>query len=105
ELVRVAENDREDVIKVVRDTAGQRAETFHFLRLDQLLLETLSLGVVEKINVEIGKIALREISNKTRDDINRVAVALPHFQFVPIDHPVVTNHYEQLDAVLPAAQE
>ena len=70
-----------------------------------MLLEALSFGIVEKVNVEIGQVAIREVTNEPRHDIDRVAVALPHFQFVPIDHPVLTHHFEQLGAVLPVAQE
>jgi len=44
--------------------------------------------------VEIGQIAIREISNEPRHDIYRVAVALPHFQFVPIDQFPLTHHFE-----------
>ena len=42
--VRVSADDREQVVEVVRDAAGQPSDRFHFLRLAELLLETLPLG-------------------------------------------------------------
>src|SRR3954451_18131597 len=54
ELAGVAQNDGEDVVKIMRDTAGERAEAFHLLRLDELLFEPLPMRVVKEISLEMG---------------------------------------------------
>ena len=40
----VAEDGRQQVVEIVRDTAGEPANGFHLLRLEQLLLETFQIG-------------------------------------------------------------
>ncbi len=37
---------RQQVVEIVRDTAGEAADGFHLLRLEQLLLETFQIGSV-----------------------------------------------------------
>ena len=58
----VAEDDGEDVVEIMRDAAGERAEAFHLLRLDELLLESLALGVVEEIALHFLELARRRRS-------------------------------------------
>ena len=41
-----SENDGQQVVEIVRDTAGEAADGFHLLRLEQLLLEILQIGSV-----------------------------------------------------------
>src|SRR5205085_9304433 len=81
------------------------AEALHFLCLDELLFEALPFRVVEKIDVKIDQLVVREISDQARDDINRVAISLRHFQLVPIDHSLLAHRLQQIDPVLPAAEE
>ena len=50
----VAEDNGEDVVEIMGDAAGEGAEAFHFLRLDQLLLEALAIGVVKEITLHLG---------------------------------------------------
>ena len=42
--LRVAENRGEEIVEVVRDTAGEAADPLHFLRLDELFFEPALLG-------------------------------------------------------------
>ena len=44
----VADDDREKVVEVVRDAAGQPSDGFHLLRLPELLFELLPLGDVPR---------------------------------------------------------
>ena len=46
EMFGVADHDREQVVEVVGDAAGQLPDDFHFLRLAKLLLGVLALGQV-----------------------------------------------------------
>src|SRR3954469_14388474 len=48
----------EEVVEIVRDTAGEPAERFHLLRLPQLLLEALPLSQVFDDGDEINRVAL-----------------------------------------------
>ena len=49
----IAEDNGEDVVKIMRDAAGQGTQAFHLLGLDKLLLEALAFGVVEKIALQL----------------------------------------------------
>ena len=89
---RVTENDGENVVEIVRNSAGERTEAFHFLRLHQLLLEPLSFRVVEKITLEFLQLALFvETPKETRHHINRFAIALAQFHFVRVDRLALPN--------------
>ena len=46
--LRVAQDDGQQVVEVVRDAAGEPADGLHLLRLAELLLQSLSLGEVER---------------------------------------------------------
>ncbi len=59
ESVGVSQNDGEDIVEIVRDPACQSPQAFHFLRLDELLLESLSLGVVKQIDLQLRQSRLR----------------------------------------------
>src|SRR4051812_8699352 len=48
----------EEVVEIVRDTAGEPAERFHLLRLPQLLLESLPLSQVFDNSNEVNRVAL-----------------------------------------------
>ena len=77
----VVEDDGKDIVKIVRDAAGQRAEAFHLLRLDELLLEAFPLGIVKKINLEIAQVSLRiALPDKARGDVDGFAPRLPHLK-------------------------
>src|SRR5712691_12835041 len=52
----VAEDNGEDVIEIMRDAAGERAEALHLLRLDKLLLEPFALRVVEEVTFQLGQV-------------------------------------------------
>src|SRR3546814_14370452 len=43
-LVEIADDDGEKVVEIVRQPAGELADRFHLLRLDELLLERLVVG-------------------------------------------------------------
>ena len=45
--VEIADHDRQHVVEVVRDAAGELADGFHLLRLEQLLLDAPAVGDVE----------------------------------------------------------
>ena len=56
-------HDREHVVEVVRDAAGEPADRLHLLRLEQLLLEGLAFGdVAEHDDLELGRRASRRRS-------------------------------------------
>ena len=59
----MAEHDREEVVEVVRDAAGQLADRFHLLRLPVLLLE-LGLGA-QLVAQDGGLAAHRRRSSST----------------------------------------
>ena len=48
----------ENIVEIVRDPAGQSAEPFHLLRLDELLLEPLTFRVVKQVDVQLAQLAL-----------------------------------------------
>jgi len=53
----VTVDDREQVVEIVRDAAGQRAEAFHLLRLAQLVFEFFALGDIFPQTEEIRDLA------------------------------------------------
>ena len=94
EPVGVAQNDGENVVEIVRDSSRQRAEAFHFLRLHQLLLEALSFRVVKKVNLKLGQLAVAESPNNARHHIDRIAIALPHLELMPVDDSLLPHDLE-----------
>ena len=44
--IEVADDDREQIVEIVSDAAGQIADRFHLLRLPKLIVELLALGHV-----------------------------------------------------------
>ena len=42
--LRIAENDAEDIVEIMGDAAGKRADGFHLLRLAQLFFKFFSVG-------------------------------------------------------------
>ena len=53
----VAVDDREEVVEIVGDAAGEGAEALHLVRLAELVLELLALGDVFPETEEIGDLA------------------------------------------------
>ena len=45
----VAANDLEQIVEIMGDAGGQRADDLHFLRLEELVLEFVMLGLVGDI--------------------------------------------------------
>jgi hypothetical protein len=61
----VAENRRQDVVEVVRDAAGERADRLELLRLAQLQLEAVALG--------LGALASADVLHRARHSIGLAA--------------------------------
>ena len=75
----VADDRAEDVVEVVRDAAGERAEGFHLLRLAQLRFEPLPrrLGVLHVLDVHDDADQAEELavgSEARRGVVDHVAV-------------------------------
>ena len=57
--VEPADDDRQQIVEVVRDAAGQLAERLHLLALAKLLLRGLQLGDVARFEQQIDDLAVR----------------------------------------------
>ena len=102
----VAVDDREDVVEVVRDAAGESAQALHFLRLNELLLEPLSLRIVKEIALQLRRVPLGvEAAGEACGHIDGVAVALVHLELVALDVLVRPHLREQVEAFLFRPQE
>ena len=56
--VEPADDDRQQVVEVVRDAAGQLAQRLHLLALAELLLRGLELGDVARFEQQIDDLAV-----------------------------------------------
>ena len=54
----VAQDATQDVVEIVGDAAGQQADGFHFLRLDEPLLQQLALGDIAHVFDHPGQFAV-----------------------------------------------
>ena len=72
--LRIAQDGRENIVKVVRNTTGQGANGFHLLRLTQLHFEPFALGDVppgaerplgDMGHIGQGRIGLNNIVHRT----------------------------------------
>jgi hypothetical protein len=75
------------------------------LGLDKLLFEPLSFCVVEEIDLHVSEDAVRERSDEASHNINWIATALVHLEFMSLHNSVLPHHLEQFDAVSPAAKK
>jgi len=75
------------------------------LSLNQLLLQSLSFCVIEKIDLQVRENSFRKGSDEARHDIDGVATVLEHFELVSLDLSVLSDQIEQFDAILSIAQK
>ena len=106
--VEPADDDRQQIVEVVRDAAGQLAERFHLLALPQLLLGGLELGDVARFEQQIDDLAFGPVNRLHRhvEVRGRRALALhPHFLCKQLSgRGVLHRALHQLDVLRIGAQ-